>query len=176
MKFKSELKDRLLKTPFVGSKWAAKAACALTSAVLIACTPLPEPVPLEPAPFVYADKPAPRGTPMQQVVFRAAEMTAGPHKPVAATCTITGKEFRVRFQTPATLAVPADSEGWSVDKVSCKLGEDVAEWTSFSTMKTSWVHILFSGDAEARGRSKKRKTSMIFGDQYAHSVTFPEED
>lgn len=113
---------------------------------------------------------------MQQVVFRAAEMTAGPHKPVAAACTIQGEEFRVRFQTPATLSVPADAEGWSVDKVSCKLGENVAEWTSFSTTKTSWALILFKGDAEAKGRSKKRKTQMIFGDQYAHSVAFPEED
>ncbi|WP_291730071.1 hypothetical protein [Leisingera sp. F5] len=171
-KFKSEVKDGLLKVSFSGSTRAPKVACALSLAASAACAPLPEPAPLEPAPFVNADRPAPRGTPTQHMIFRASEMTDGPHKPVAAMCTIKGEGFRARFQTPATLAIPTDREGLT----SCKFGEEVAEWIGFPTKEASWALILFRGAAEAEGKKDKRKTQVVFGDQSANFVIFPESN
>ncbi|WP_264210971.1 hypothetical protein [Leisingera thetidis] len=164
-KCKPELKDGLLSFSHFSSKHAVKAACVVTSAGLAACAPLPEPEPLVPAPFLEADRPAPRGKATRQVAFRSDEKRSGSTSPVIASCRIKGAEFQARFETPATLAIPVDGEGRAaIDLVSCKYGNLVAEWTGIPGTKTRWASVWFPVVAASDGKIEKGEAMYLFGE------------
>ncbi|WP_141117769.1 hypothetical protein [Leisingera sp. JC1] len=169
---KLDLKDGFLRFSQFNSSQAIKAACVVISAALTACAPLPAPEPPEPAPFVSAERPAPRGTATRQVAFRADEKIPGSTLPVIASCRIKGAEFQARFKTPATLALPVDDEGRAaIELISCKYGNTVAEWTGIPGTETRWASVWFPAIASSDGKIEKGEAMYLFGeDEYVDFV------
>lgn len=117
-------------------------------ALLSACEPA-----LPPAPMVSPDAPLPSGTQTRTMSFRAKNGDTQ----VAAQCSVGGAAMNISFETPASVDIPVGDDGRAqVSNITCRLGNDVADWEGIPGPETRSVKAVFGDTGFGPG-------ALIFG-------------